>query len=148
MFSWIKKQQHNIGFFPHLSSNASWNIPSFLAFFNTVASPSLTLSLRSWKLWNFFLWTKEYKTDLKKKDKTVSKSYNTNFGYLGGFCIYYRQNDWCVLTWTWHVVCLYKSDQSGYSCINCENGPFNWIVPLNRQSCAEFLFPVIIVSIS
>lgn len=41
--------------FPHLSSKASWNFPSVLAFFRVTESSSLTLSRRSWKLWNFLL---------------------------------------------------------------------------------------------
>lgn len=40
---------------PHLSSKASWNFPSVLAFFSVVESSSLTLSRWSWKLWNFLL---------------------------------------------------------------------------------------------
>lgn len=42
--------------FLHLSSKASWNFPSVLAFFSVTESSSLTLSRRSWKLWNFLLW--------------------------------------------------------------------------------------------
>ena len=60
----------------YLSRSASCNFPFSLAFERPVLSPSLTIILWSWKLWNFFLQSKllflEWSDSFRKESFIIS----------------------------------------------------------------------------